>query len=265
MNKYVGSLWFTVPVGLSTSLCGVAAQADTWTPMPLAPEYKVEAVRFHSNHETWHDWLGADDVRVGIGTPTTETISKVFSNVDAGETKTFAPDQSCIYPIDGRGPGGNGVFKPSQTWTCSNRGASGPISFTVVMAEEDGGFFHDCLSDFPTGGCAFYSPSRLPDPNDELIGWYTVEFTPEQLAFAMPNVGDYIEPVIMLGPCHDERKDAGHCGRPPEPVEYTFTYRITRVAPAPLFSSHGADRRADGIEALGEPALDKSARTSSPQ
>ena len=45
----------------------------------------------------------------------------------------------------------------------------------------------------------------------------------------MPNVGDYIEPVIWLGPCHDERQDAGHCGRPPEPVEYTFTYRITRV------------------------------------
>ena len=27
---------------------------------------------------------------------------------------------------------------------------------------------------------------------------------------------------------------AGHCGRPPEPVEYTFTYRITHMAPGPL-------------------------------
>ena len=203
MKKYARYLWFTVPVGLSTSLCAAAAQADTWVGVPaaLGPQYKVEAVRFRCNHETHADWLGSDEVRVGISTPTTTTISKTFSNVDAGDTETFAPDQSCIYPIVGQGHSGNSVFKPSQPWTCSNRGAPGPISFTVVMAEEDGGFFHDCLSDFPTGGCAFYAPSHLPDPNDELIGWHTVEFTPEQLAFAMPNVGDYIEPVIKLGPC----------------------------------------------------------------
>ena len=99
------------------------------------------------------------------------------------------------------------------------------------MAEEDGGFFHDCLSDFPTGGCAFYSPSHLPDPNDELIGQHTVEFTPEQLAFAMPNVGDYIEPVITLREADGDVTGTGT----PDPAEYTFTYRITRVAPSPLF------------------------------
>ena len=170
-----------------------------------------------------YDWLASDEVRVGIGTPTTTTISKVFSNVDAGDTETFAPDQSCIYPIVGQGHSGNSVFKPSQTWACSNRGAPGPISFTVVMAEEDGGFFHDCLSDFPTGGCAFYSPSHLPDPNDELIGRHTVEFTPEQLAFAMPNVGDYIEPVITLGPGTDE-------GTSREPVPRTLPSTRSPIA-----------------------------------
>ena len=66
MNKYARFLWFTIPVGVSASLCGASAQADTWVgvPMPRGPQYKVEAVRFHSNHETWHDWLGADEVRV---------------------------------------------------------------------------------------------------------------------------------------------------------------------------------------------------------
>ena len=83
------------------------------------------------------------------------------------------------------------------------------------MAEEDSGFFHDCLSDFPSGGCAFYSPTRLPDPNDELIGRHTVEFTPEQLAFAMPNVGDFIEPVITLRKTEGRRhgnREPGPCG-----------------------------------------------------
>jgi hypothetical protein len=220
MNKYTRFLLFAVPASLSTSLCGAAAQADTWTPMPLAPQYKVEAVRFRCNVETGYDWLGADEVRVGIRTPTTKTISKVFSNVDAGETKTFESDQSCIYPIDGKGRIANSVFKPSETWTCSNAGAPGPISFTVVMAEDDGGFW----SGFP--GHGFESDTNLPPHfNDDLIGWQEVEFTPEQLAFAMPNVGDYIEPVIMLK-ARDDIYDI---------AEYTFTYRITRVAPSPLF------------------------------
>ena len=121
MKKYARFLWFTVPVGLSTSLCAASAQADEWTPMPLGPQYKVEAVRFHCNTETGYaDWAGADEVRVGIRTPITTTISKVFGNVDAGETKTFEPDQSCIYPIDGKGRIANSVFKPAETWTCSN-------------------------------------------------------------------------------------------------------------------------------------------------
>lgn len=59
----------------------------------------------------------------------------------------------------------------------------------------------------------------------------------------MPNVGDYIEPVITLGPCHDERADEGGCVTAtgaPDPVEYTFTYRITHVAPGPLLSDRAA-------------------------
>jgi hypothetical protein len=201
MKKYNHFSRFMVPVGLSASLCGAPAQADTWVGVGLKPQYKVEAVRFHCNDETGYDepwfapWI-SDEVRVGIGTPAATTISVVFTDVDSGETRGFAPEQSCIYPIDGQSRSGDGVFTPSETWTCSSAGSPGPISFTVVMAEEDSGFWHDCISEFPT--CAFYREDQPPDPNDELIGRHTVEFTPEQLAFAMPNVGDLIEPVITL-------------------------------------------------------------------
>jgi hypothetical protein len=238
MKKCGHFLTFTVPASLSTFVCGAAAQADTWTPFPLAPLYKVEAVRFHCNDETGYDepWFApwtSDEVRVGISTPAATTISTVFTDVDSGETRNFTPEQSCIYPIQGQSSSGDNVFTASESWTCSNAGSPGPISFTVVMAEEDSGFFHDCLSDFP--GCTF-SRTEVPDQNDELIGRHTVEFTPEQLAFALPNVGDFIEPVITLTPPGDGSLHAGG----PDPAEYMFTYRITRVAPKPLLSDGGA-------------------------
>jgi hypothetical protein len=92
------------------------------------------------------------------------------------------------------------------------------------MAEEDSGVFHDCLESFPLPkGCSFYSDERLPDPNDDVIGWHKVEFTPEQLAFAMPKVGDSIQPVITL------EGGGGPSAGGPDFGQYTFTYRITRV------------------------------------
>jgi hypothetical protein len=109
------------------------------------------------------------------------------------------------------------------------------------MAEEDSGFFHDCFTGPgpPVLECAadFHRPYDVPDWNDELIGRHTVEFTPEQLAFAMPNVGDFIEPVITLAPPSDGSRHAGG----PDPAEYMFTYRITRVASGPLLSDRGAE------------------------
>ena len=78
--------------------------------------------------------------------------SKVFGDVDSGESRSFAPDQSCILPIDRPAPSGQRLpLFPNDTWTCSDAGKSGPFGFTVVMAEEDSGFFHD----FPWR-CNFY-------------------------------------------------------------------------------------------------------------
>lgn len=241
MKKYSHVSQFTALISLSTSLCAASTQADTWTtPGNLQPKFKVEAVRFHCNDETGYDspWFApwtSDEVRVGINTPARTWVSKIFEDVDNGETRSFAPEQSCIYPIDGPSPNPNNIFTPSDTWTCSEAGTPGPISFTVVMAEEDSGFFQDCLPD-PIGDCIadFRRPYDVPDWNDELIGRHTVEFTPEQLAFALPKVGDFIEPVITLGPCFDERADepkGSICAAgASDPAEYMFTYRITRVA-----------------------------------
>jgi hypothetical protein len=234
MKKYGHFSRFTVPVGLSACLCTASAQADTFGPaVNLQPKYKVEAVSFHCNSETGYDepwfdpWI-SDEVRVGIGTPAIITISKVFGDVDSGETWSFEPDQSCIYPI--MGAGDPGVFvAPASTWTCLPAGTPGPISFTVVMAEEDSGFFHEF-------GTAFHDPIKLPDGNDDVIGRFTVEVTPQELAAVMPNVGDTFDETITLGPCFDERADEGGCVKGtgiPDPAEYTFTYRFTRLPVVP--------------------------------
>ena len=56
MKKYGHFSRFTVPVGLSACFCTASAQADTFGPaVNLQPKYKVEAVSFHCNDETWYD------------------------------------------------------------------------------------------------------------------------------------------------------------------------------------------------------------------
>jgi hypothetical protein len=233
MKKYSRFSQFTALMGLSTSLCAASTQADTWTtPGSLQPKYKVEAVRFHCNDETGYDspwfdpWI-SDEVKVGIATPGALTISRVFTDVDSGESRSFAPDESCILPIEGSRV--NNTFV--RPYTCSEAGTPGPFSFMVVMAEEDSGFFHECFSQFPPQ-CNFLNDNGPPDWNDELIGRRKVEFTAEELAAAMPNVGDTVEETITLGPCFDGRAGEGGCTTGtgiPDPAEYTFTYRLTRL------------------------------------
>jgi hypothetical protein len=242
MKQYSRFLEFAVPLGISALICAVPVQADTLEGggINLLPVYKVEAVEFHCNDEVGYDspwfapWI-SDEVRVGISASDATTISKVFNDVDSGETWGFPTDQSCISPIDGQSPGGDRVFAPGETWTCSQAGRANSIVFTVVMAEEDSGFFHNCLSDFPS--ChSFFSPDRVPSGDDDLIGRRTVEITRQELAAAMPNVGDTYEETITLGPCFDEQGNEGGCviapGLPTD-AEYTFTYRITRLPLSP--------------------------------
>ena len=85
-------------------------------------------------------------------------------------------------------------------------------------------------------GSMFTSPIILPDANDDVIGRFTVEVTPQELAAVMPNVGDTFDETITLGPCFDERADEGGCVKGtgiPDPAEYTFTYRFTRLPVVP--------------------------------
>lgn len=217
-------------LALGAALCCASATAGAQPARPLpplgtVPSYKIEALSFRCNDETgydspwWAPWL-SDEVKVVIQTPWTGTVSREFTDVDGGEHRNFGPLESCILPIAGQGP----FFQPP--WACNGLGVPGPFQFTVTIAEIDSGFWHDCLSDFPFGGCTF--GSGAPDSNDDVIGRKTLFFPLQDLTAAMPFVGDKVEETAILGPCHDERGCVTTPGGP-DPAEYTFTYRVTRL------------------------------------
>lgn len=243
----------TLAVALALTIGGGCTQSVKPVPVPAAPpaaavavldhvagqrRYQVEAVGFHANDETWYDgpffaWWISDEVAVFIRDHDrrVSTLSREFRDVDAGESRSFEADENCILPIGGYPPY-TGLSATTDVWSCSPAGASGPFSFTVELYEIDGGFWHtlhDCLANV---GCGFsipagdsYSGSHL----DDLIGHRTLVFTAAELATALPNVNDVVDETIKLGPCFDERGCVESPGTPNDP-EYTFTYRVTRLA-----------------------------------
>jgi hypothetical protein len=225
---------------LGAAVCCGAGPAAAQVTVPTHPglpgkvtKFKVEALGFKCLDETgydspwWAPWI-SDEIRVGIDGPTGTTVSRVFDDVDTGEERSFGPTQSCILPIEGGAPFPPPPDGPDRQWQCDGLGMPGPLSFTVVMAEEDSGFFHDCLSTFPPG-CNFENPVTVPDFNDDLIGHRTVSFTAEELVVAMPAVGDTFEETITLGPCVEPFVCPDRFFFEPEPAEYTFTWRLTRM------------------------------------
>jgi hypothetical protein len=82
---------------------GAQPQPPNVTPGALA-RFKLEAVSFHAISETgWSNWPGSDEIYVNIHDPARQvaTRSRLFEGVQAGQTRDFPSDQSCILPIAG--------------------------------------------------------------------------------------------------------------------------------------------------------------------
>jgi hypothetical protein len=68
---------------------------------PPNPKYTIKAISFHCNDETGWDWSGSDEPywifgSLGSGTAVT-TRSKVFGDVDTGDSRTFDANEGCIW------------------------------------------------------------------------------------------------------------------------------------------------------------------------
>jgi hypothetical protein len=193
------------------------------------PRFKLEALRFKALNETGLDfWPFSDEVYVSIHVPTHKvaTLSKIYNDVDAGETNHFPLDQSCILPIaDLSAPttlhGENG-----ETWRCAAGGAPGPFSFTVVFREKDPCNWGpwSCFEH----GVPVPEGDEPPPINgaDDLIGRSEVVYSMQELIALQ--VGQVLEESIWLYPgCRPLP-----CGTPGTDALYQFTWQITRLPDA---------------------------------
>jgi hypothetical protein len=173
--------------------CGVEPVLAQVVPPTLPgqiPGFKVEAVGFKALDETGYDWPGSDEIRVGFVTPFEDITSREFGDADSGETRTFNADESCIMPVgEATGRLSGHLVGPPSNWFCADLGRPGPLSFEVVMAEQDFSLF------------GFENPPTVLGLGDDLIGRKTLTFTPEELLAAMPTVGSTVEENVLLGPC----------------------------------------------------------------
>ena len=214
---------------LMTGVLGVCLLLSTEAGAQVEPRFELSAISFKAIHETGSNWPGSDEVYVTIHVPGhAATRSKIFNDVDAGETNRFPVNQRCIFPIDGlNGPTLLEGYR-GDTWTCAFGGAAiaGPFfSFTVVLREKDG----PCrltppLFCFEPG----YSPAPGEEPgpiddSDDLIGRHVVVYSMEEL-IALRR-GQVLEESVWLSPPCPVGQDVCQA----TDTEYQFTWRITRT------------------------------------
>ena len=78
----------------------VLAQAVSPTLPAKVPSFKIEAVSLGALDETGYDyWPWSDEIRVGFVTPFEDITSRLFGDVDAGETRKFNADPGRVVPV----------------------------------------------------------------------------------------------------------------------------------------------------------------------
>jgi len=201
----------------------IAALAAAAIPPPASaqpsafrtPQFKATAVSFKALHETHANWLGSDEVYGKLYDLTGLRVAGtgLFGDVDAGETRTIAPEQSCL------------SLQPK-----CDRGSSS-LAFGIVLMEDDdwgiaspGDFCHGGLSDSSTPPPTPEEFERTFDnftgegcSSDDFIGKAKVRLTQDELVAALPTVGASFDRTVRL---------TGGDGT------YEFTYRVTRLANA---------------------------------
>jgi hypothetical protein len=246
-------VYLLVPIGASAQVPQADAPPRVASPVAvdrrvvdtrLSPRrFKVEAVRIRALDESGYDFIGADEVIAIIRIPAHNVLiaSKVFDNVDTGETKRFPRNQNCILPIAGLTANNPNIFRgdKGETWTCSAGGTPGPFAFTVEMYEKDDGAFHDCVFKWPLG-CEFSDGPT--SGSDDLVGRRTLVFSLQDLEAVMPNVGDWFEETIRLGgPCGNYQGICGFGLFSPTGPEYEFTWLLTRLPDGPILDPSPSD------------------------
>jgi hypothetical protein len=195
-------------------------QAPRDSARPFRPRFIVQAVRYRAVDETHVDFVGSDEV-YGFFEDLGRNVrvrTRTRGDVDAGETRSFDANQSCMAPIGARVTDSQ---DRSISWTCEPAGVHAPFSIQFSLYEGD--------DNTPLDFC-FNGQEVRPDCEDDIIGREFVTFTEADLLASLPNVGASVERTVTLGgPCgYVPPGQAVGCS-PQTGPEYRFTYRITRV------------------------------------
>lgn len=166
----------------------------------VSPQFVVKAERFRALDETHYWWTGSDEVYLVYADfiRRVEKRTTVYGGVDEGETHDLEPQNQCV------------VAQPN----CQSGAPS--LYFGVSFWERDyttGPFAEFCPGRFGPGD-PFVTYREGMCPADDLIGWFEVEMTKDQLLAALPNVGD--SRVYQA-------TESGGAGK------YKLYYRITRL------------------------------------
>ena len=162
------------------------------TPAASAPRFIVRATTLRADNETGPDWLGSDEIYAVFTLRSPDQVAdapdfyartSVFEDFDTGERRSFRTLQNCLTSAVATENGSHGM---ASAWDCHPLGDSGPLRFSVTLYEEDA-------------------------REDDLIGEQTVQWSREELASAMLEVGGGSEESIRIG-------------------GYTLTWRVERVS-----------------------------------
>lgn len=193
LSQQVRRVFFAI-LALAMLPWAAAPQPAFGQPIARTPRFVATAVSFKAIDETGWDWTGSDEVIVIFSDQLPDhgdLVTSIFGDVDAGETRNFAPAEACIAP------------RPQ-----CDQGLP-EVHFKVAMWENDD-------TDFPHGELSG-GHNRLENGvyyGDDLIGRAEVMLTTEQLLADLPAVGASRDYVV---------RPAGGSGK------YDITYRVTRL------------------------------------
>jgi hypothetical protein len=196
------------------------------------PKYRIQALSFKATDESNVDWLGSDEPYwifsgvTGDGTSTTRR-SKVFSDVDSGETKTFSGNDGCIlYPTStscSGVPGPDGIGMTVQLWEKDNGDMSRVLSTINGVVKTTAPVLH-ALGVLPWDAKTTQQVTAATDKlssllEDDLLGSDTVGWSASTLASKLRFAGASFTETKYFGGA----KTSGG-------ADYYLTYRVTRVS-----------------------------------
>jgi hypothetical protein len=216
----------------SRNVVGESSEADnvrwavghTGPTCATLPKYTVKAVSFHAVDETGADWLGSDEpfwIFSGVGVDGTAltTASRVFGDVDTGDTVSFGATEGCLYLSCAGGAAPNGMGFSIQAWEKDLGYVSQTLTEQANGFRQLGGLADPLHGPIEWLGDAVAKIGDLLDyinswAADDLIGSQTYTYSQTSLASRLPAVG---------GSFLDTRTYTGGGGT------YTMTVQVTRV------------------------------------